>query len=743
VLDAARPAARARPARVRTVDTVRTLAAFALLAAYGVLRWATMLVGPPAGRLAGLVLLACAIAALGGLTRAPDRRLRIAANVAIVAAALAMLPMSGIPLEWIAHARIAQTSRAIGNGLSQIPLVLVPYRGGDPWTRTVILLGAGMLMLGGALTLATSPQPIGEMRLGAAALPLVVLATVPSALSAPRLAWLHGLVMFLLLAVFVLGGRLRAGRVLGACLLVVCATAVSMVMSPSVGNRRPWISLTALASKLGPGSERFDWSQTYDRLDWPQDHSTVLTVRARWPYYWKAENLDQFNGRAWVQAPVGLSDPTGAIDPANLSRWTQTLTVTLRAITTSQVIVAGVGGRPTIAAALREGDSPGTYVSDRPLLDGTRYQVDAYTPRPSAAELAAAGERYPLRALAPDLTVELPAPRRARPVEVGFAAYGSALGVPVHDGISTGSALQRLEHSPYGRVWALSQRLKAGTTSPFQYVLAVTRFLHHGFTYDQSPPPARYPLLSFLFGPKLGYCQQFAGAMALLLRMGGIPARVAVGFTTGTFDRAADDYVVTDLDAHAWVEAWFPGYGWISLDPTPSADPALLAGVQSAASELLNAPQAAQPAPASQGVSGAAIAGRHPKRDGSSSWWMAIVLLVALLTLGGGERWRRALRGRPGPSADRRLRELERALARCDGDLSPSVTLSMLERRFAEHPEAAAYIRGIQRARFAAQASEPTAAQRRALRRALARGNGVLGPIRALLALPPSPRGGA
>ena len=63
--------------------------------------------------------------------------------------------------------------------------------------------------------------------------------------------------------------------------------------------------------------------------------------------------------------------------------------------------------------------------------------------------------------------------------------------------------------------------------------------------------------------------------MALLLRMGGVPARVAAGFTTGTLRHARrTSYVVADIDAHAWVEAWFPHYGWVRFDPTPAVAPA-------------------------------------------------------------------------------------------------------------------------------------------------------------------------
>jgi Transglutaminase-like superfamily len=79
------------------------------------------------------------------------------------------------------------------------------------------------------------------------------------------------------------------------------------------------------------------------------------------------------------------------------------------------------------------------------------------------------------------------------------------------------------------------------------------------------------PLVEFVTQTRAGYCQFFAGAMALMLRYLGIPARVAVGFAGGTYDRHGRDWVVTDRDAHAWVEAWFKGYGWLPFDPTPAA----------------------------------------------------------------------------------------------------------------------------------------------------------------------------
>jgi hypothetical protein len=67
-----------------------------------------------------------------------------------------------------------------------------------------------------------------------------------------------------------------------------------------------------------------------------------------------------------------------------------------------------------------------------------------------------------------------------------------------------------------------------------------------------------------------GYCQFFAGAMALMLRYLGVPARVAVGFAGGKYDASHRVWLISDRNAHAWVEAWFKGYGWLPFDPTPA-----------------------------------------------------------------------------------------------------------------------------------------------------------------------------
>src|SRR3954447_25042654 len=110
------------------------------------------------------------------------------------------------------------------------------------------------------------------------------------------------------------------------------------------------------------------------------------------------------------------------------------------------------------------------------------------------------------------------------------------------------------------------------------YIRAVDNYLHGpSFRYTESPPTmpsGDAPLDYFINVSHAGYCQHYAGAMALLLRMAGIPARVATGFTPGGYSTRHKAWIVRDTDAHAWVEAWFDQYGWVTLDPTPSATPA-------------------------------------------------------------------------------------------------------------------------------------------------------------------------
>jgi transglutaminase-like putative cysteine protease len=122
------------------------------------------------------------------------------------------------------------------------------------------------------------------------------------------------------------------------------------------------------------------------------------------------------------------------------------------------------------------------------------------------------------------------------------------------------------------RVGALAAEVTSGTATDFDRAVALNRwFTGPGspFTYDLSTAPGNGDdaMVEFLTRGRRGYCEQFASAMTAMLRTVGVPARVAVGFTAGR--EAGAVRVVGTGDAHAWVEAWFPGVGWTTFDPTP------------------------------------------------------------------------------------------------------------------------------------------------------------------------------
>ncbi|MFC4943477.1 transglutaminase TgpA family protein [Pseudonocardia sp. GCM10023141] len=125
------------------------------------------------------------------------------------------------------------------------------------------------------------------------------------------------------------------------------------------------------------------------------------------------------------------------------------------------------------------------------------------------------------------------------------------------------------------RVIDMAQQAVAGTATRFDKAMALQNFFtgpSSGFTYSLQTKPGDGDdaLVEFLTTGRSGYCEQFASAMAVMLRTVGVPARVAVGFTGGKAD--GDVRSVSTSDAHAWVEAWFPQHGWITFDPTPLND---------------------------------------------------------------------------------------------------------------------------------------------------------------------------
>jgi len=123
------------------------------------------------------------------------------------------------------------------------------------------------------------------------------------------------------------------------------------------------------------------------------------------------------------------------------------------------------------------------------------------------------------------------------------------------------------------RIPKLAEQITADAPSDYEKALALEQYLrtHFGYTLELPRTLPQDPLANFLFERKQGHCEYFASSMAVMLRTLRIPSRLVNGFRTGEFNDLTGQYVVRASNAHSWVEAYFPGFGWISFDPTPSA----------------------------------------------------------------------------------------------------------------------------------------------------------------------------
>ncbi len=208
----------------------------------------------------------------------------------------------------------------------------------------------------------------------------------------------------------------------------------------------------------------------------------------------------------------------------------------------------------------------------------------------------------------------------------------------------------------------LAQKLTSGLLTEYDRAAAIQAYLRGPlFRYDLNGAPTGKDALSqFLFVTHRGYCEQFAGAMVVLARTLGIPARVAVGFTPGTL-QGDGTWVITNHDAHSWPELWFPQAGWVRFEPTPrdaSTKPPAYT-VPPAGSEKTtptptpSAGQSATPTPSAVGgptkqESAAPVVGSGGGGHGGDGivvdWLIGIAATVALLLLPAGVRRQRRRR---------------------------------------------------------------------------------------------------
>ena len=269
--------------------------------------------------------------------------------------------------------------------------------------------------------------------------------------------------------------------------------------------------------------------------------------------HWRGVALTNFDGRRWFTPSTGstLISPSAdgvyrlAQPPLPFSEELRLhYTVMLEPVATDAVFLAQ---RPT---DLRGHFSPSEVRIGEPLreyllLDDTDSVINPFH-NPSKM-------RYEASSLLPEVP---PYQLRAATTNYPAGVRSVYLQLPVID----------------PRIPRLAARITAGAVTPYDKAARIETYLqsHFGYTLDFSTAPrSEDPLAYFLFVKKAGYCEYFASAMVVMLRTLGIPARYVNGFRAGEYNDVGEDYVVRASNAHSWVEVYFPGYDWITFDPTP------------------------------------------------------------------------------------------------------------------------------------------------------------------------------
>jgi transglutaminase-like putative cysteine protease len=371
------------------------------------------------------------------------------------------------------------------------------------------------------------------------------------------------------------GGRrpTRAPRpaLVAAALLVVAAVGASTsaaVAKPQFVAWEHWDFYDKPATPVGIG---FLWNATYLPFEWPEQKTKVLEIRGpQRNLYWRATTLDTFIRDHWIEDLPTSAVTEGPVDVTRLAdsmvpdraydrdRWIQA-DVKVEALRDRHLVGASmpVAYDPKEIGVLRLAPGGVAFAGDN-LPRGAEYSVWSYAPAPKPEQLARARR--------------LDFDRVRRYLEV---APGTAVPVFAREGreATIEALFARPGVTPYRALYERAREVVGNPTNQYAAVVALEAWFRAegGFTYDESPPlPGGLPPLVAFLRDQSGYCQHYAGAMTLMLRYLGIPARVAVGFTSGSLSDDKTTWAVSDHDAHAWVEVWFPGWGWLPFDPTPA-----------------------------------------------------------------------------------------------------------------------------------------------------------------------------
>jgi transglutaminase-like putative cysteine protease len=267
-------------------------------------------------------------------------------------------------------------------------------------------------------------------------------------------------------------------------------------------------------------------------------------------YYWRSRVFDTYANNNWTSAATTrLSDPEAPLEITHESYFdgarvavTQRYTIALNASRLLYTAPQPLSVDRATRTDLRYGESG--------ALQGSMY-ISVIRPY----QVMYRGDSYNVVSLMSDANADQ---LRSAPADYPAEIRNVYLNVPF---------------SATGRTLALADQIiaDAGATTAFDRAKAIETWLRQNITYNETipqPPTGQDAVDWVLFDLKEGYCNYYASAMVVMLRHVGVPARMAAGFSEGEWDEAEQAYVVRERDAHTWVEAYFPGYGWVEFEPT-------------------------------------------------------------------------------------------------------------------------------------------------------------------------------
>lgn len=371
--------------------------------------------------------------------------------------------------------------------------------------------------------------------------------------------------------------------------------------------------------------------------------SPVFQAQAAQARYWRAVVFDTYSDGRWINtAEASQRFAPGEIAP--IASWRAR-----SAISQTITLLAPVGtmlfGMPDVAQATVQFEAQVRTQAGAVVIPAAEAPADSlpveFTSIYASRELGN-GDRYILVSAATNAsTRDLQAANQDYPPEI----VDQFLQIPK-------------DFSP--AVTQLAQELTAGLVSPYDKAKAIESYLRT-ITYNDTiaaPPAGRDPIEYFLFDIQEGYCDYYATAMAMMLRVVGVPARTASGYAEGIFDEESGVYFVTERDAHTWVEVFFPEYGWIEFEPTagesplerPSGEQSMDVAAGGQTPTPTPAPDSgAAPTPAPPGeqelppqFTGEELLDEPGASPGSAimSWWLVLLALLIVAPIGVFLIWR-------------------------------------------------------------------------------------------------------